>query len=175
MVGGPNDAPFEREAAKRTALLRLVEDMGAEWGLFLDADERIETDLSADDLSDRILSWTEADFVSALWWLMVDIYQSSPASPAWKVPRMIRIAPCHDRAPRPLLEFRPPRDFDLYRDGERIAYLDGEPVPAELSGRYGSLSPDVLRIRHDRHLRTPERIDMSAAYVVRRRREHGVA
>ena len=156
-------ADYPTEAAKRTALARLAwvaySHAGIRWLLMLDSDERLEVPDPP-----TLNRWLRG-VSDGVRWLNVNIYRPDhPHAPqGFYLPRLIEMAPD--------LEWRPPRDWEVYRGGERIAPLDGEP------GFDGALRvpSTFLRIRHDRALRSVERSDRNARYQQRRRALHGTA
>lgn len=156
------DRAWTDEAEKKSDLARGAIAAGADWLLFLDADERLETEPGA------LAGFLRLD-PRPLEWAYVNLYLSSEKGVAdgYPVPRLLRA--------RDGLHFRPPRDFDAYVGEERVVYLDGEHVPEELADAWTEVPRGVLRIRHDRHLRGQERLEMSGRYVRERRRLHGVA
>lgn len=159
MVPAPAAGPWASEAAKKTVLLRAAEAMLGTWALFLDADERLE----APDW--RALTAWLWENLPGLEWVDINLYRPDGRDAGGPLPRLVMLSPD--------LEFRPPRDFELWRGGRRVAYLDGERVPAEQAGAHAMVPPRLLRIRHDRHLRPVERTEMSARYLQRRRAAHG--
>lgn len=157
---------WESEAKKKTELARvaMAQWPDAEWLLFLDTDERIE---APSGLAALESAWPDR-FPDQMW-ASLNIYRPDhPHNPdGFPLPRLLRADPS--------LEFRPPRDFDAYRDGERIAFLDGERVPESMVSRHSWIHPRYLRIRHERRLRPVERADMTGRYCQRRREMHGCA
>lgn len=139
---------WHTEAEKRTALANAARALCPDWLLFLDTDERIELEPGA------LETWL-AGVPDRVLWCEVNLYSRAIAGgQGYGLPRLIRSLP---------IEFRPPRDFDVYLDGRRIAWLPDE-GPATTDER-ACVPREVLRIRHDRHLRSFERAATSAAYV----------
>lgn len=136
---------YAHEAEKRTALLRHAADAGAGWVLFLDSDERLEGDAAA------LVAWTDA--VAAVV-VAVNVYLDQPGAGGWYVPRLLRLTQ--------RLEFRPPRDFDVWSGDTLVAAPGREGLVSEC------VPGSVMRIRHDRHLRPPERLLQTRHYLLRR-------
>ena len=159
------DRMWVNEAEKKSILVDyawwLHGRLDAEWALFLDTDERVEV-RSPSVLNDWLSKQRH------LLWCDVNIWRPEHNNDpgGFPIPRLLRL--------RSDLEFRSPRDFDVFCAGERIAYLDGEKVPVSLSRRHESVPLDLLRIRHDRHERSSDRIAQNGEYQRRRRIEHGV-
>lgn len=147
--------PWESEAAKKTAMMRHAESIAldahrADWLLVLDTDERVECERGALD------AWLAEQAGDAAW-AYLNIYRLDRPGlrTGYRVPRLLRAA----RG----LEFRPPHDFHVYREGERIALLEGE--SSALKWGAVDVPVPVARIRHERHLRPAERLAMSGSYI----------
>ena len=155
--------PWPSEAEKKTALLDTARDTGARWALFIDADERMEYGACEATAVARIASLVAGH----CWWATLEIYWPDgrgAGSNSYPLPRLLALAPA--------MSFAPPRDFEVWRDGHRIAFLAGEAVPLELRSHFDAIPPRVARLRHDRHLRPPERTMLSRAYMTRRKTQH---
>lgn len=155
-VDAPGDGPWPSEAAKKQALMReVLTRRGAGWVLWLDADERLESDAHAVDVWPWLL-----DGDAALLRIWNPSYPHAPEG--FTLPRLINL--------QAGVEFRPPRDFDLYRGGQRIAW-------PEMSKEDGAVEVpwSVLRIRHEHRLRSLERHNRNGVYAQRRKAAHGNA
>lgn len=154
----PQSGPWETEAEKRTAVLGLAvlqaRARGIGWVLCLDTDERVVGPPGA------LQRWLDAeDGRESLWWAMVNLYsEDRPGLRAgYLLPRLIRVADG--------LAFHPPRDFELYRGGVRMAYLEGEVPSGADAGRWAAVPRNALRIRHDRAQRPARRLAQSGSYI----------
>ena len=160
-IGTGLGRPWRSEAEKRTRLvLGAVEepDYEDEFILVMDADERLEGDVG------ELIGWAMGRPETELWWT-VSLYWPTVQGSLQRLPRLLRY--------HPSLEFRGHRDWQLWREGRRIAPVEGDPAfnHEEADGLWAPVPWEVARLRHDRHERPAWRRRMSARYS----RLHGAA
>jgi hypothetical protein len=161
VVPAPAHAPWPDEASKRTAALDYacgLREVGQVWALFLDTDERLEV-----DGVDALVGFLEVSDPEALWG-SVNIYrpEHSHHPNGHGLPRLLRLVDG--------MEFRPPRDFDVWYQGGFLVSPNVGGV-----GAHVEVPRELLRIRHDRHERPAARKAQMGRYCQRRRARWGVA
>jgi len=162
---GDHEFRWTSEADKKNEVLRQAETLRTpsggwyKWALFLDVDERLEG---------TYYNFTPEDHYklgdpTELWWINMYRYDVHlPHNPqGFPMPRMLRL--------HPSLHFKPPRDYDVYREEKQIAFMDGATIPSYCEGHYALLDPGILRIRHERNKRTDERRNKAGRYYQRQR------
>ena len=145
-IPAPSAGPWPGEAEKRQALFEAAYDAGAEYALFLDVDERVE-------IGPDIFNWLDRSGDVGL----LRLYQAGNGELI--LPRLLRLEAG--------LEFRGPRDFDVYRGSTKIAW------PGMRTGGV-EIPRAALCIRHERVRRSEERHRLAGEYYCRRRAAHPV-
>lgn len=155
------ERPWSSEAEKKTELAHAVRaHPGSSWTLWLDTDERLETPSGASEAQEWLAANLVGEDVARLL-IWHPEHERSAEQSDYMLPRLVRL--------QPGVTFRPPRDFDVYLGEHRIAW------PEMGDGDAVTVPRDILRIRHDRHLRSIARREQSAAYYRRRKAAHGAA
>lgn len=148
-LSAPAAGPWLGEAEKRQALLEVATGSGAEWALFLDVDERVETGPGFSD-------WLDGALIGDVG--ILRLYQPGLAGEL-RLPRLLALGTG--------LEFRGPRDFDVYRGANKVAW------PGMRTGGV-EIPRAAICIRHERVQRSEERHRLAGEYYCRRRAAHPV-
>ena len=153
------DRPWTCEAEKREHLAGWIvehrEVIGSpDWILWLDDDERLEGSPPA--LAQAL------EMSRGLDWLDVNLWRPdhTHAPQGFDHPRIMAV--------QPGITFDRGYSWVARLNGERFAYKHGERVSKRYDGCVVSLSPDIVRIRHERRARTAERLRTQGRYKARR-------
>ena len=157
-MDAPRDAPWPSEAAKKAALLAAVDGSPIDggWTLWLDCDERLEAPLGPGPV-EVALAGLPGDVGLVRRWRP----DHDPAPGGFLLPLLLRRGAG--------LTFRPPRDFDVFLGDSRAAWPGME--PGEGAGA-AEVPVELLRVRHERRLRTMDRHNRNGEYQRRRRAAH---
>lgn len=152
--------PWRNEAEKRTRAVALArEAYSADVVLVVDADERLEggcralVDWYAEKEESRAIA--PGGMPQAEWWTL-DLYWPEVPGSSQRLPRLLRAAG---------VEFRGHRDWEPWRNGRRVAYLQGEETGGADADRWAPVPAEVARLRHDRQVRPGWRREMSGRYA----------
>lgn len=152
IITAPTAGPWRSEATKKSVFVRKISLFSDDYVMFLDTDERLE--IHDIPRLKRLIKGKR--------WANVNIYRPDQgwAPCGWHLPRIVKLTRN--------LGFAEPRDYQIWDGDERIAFLDGEPVPEYMSNQHVIIPSDVIRIRHDKMLRPEARREQSNRYVRRR-------